>query len=131
LRLQQFQYRDNFYTNYRYSRDGQDYYTSQYGSQMLQQAVQNGYEEGYYAGQADRQDGWGYDYQNSYGYQDAAVGYDGYYVSYDDYNYYFREGFQRGYEDGYYSRNQYGRHSNGKYQILGAVIGTILDIVID
>ncbi len=97
---------------------------------MLQQALQNGYEQGFYAGQADRNDGWGFDYQNSFGYQDAAIGYDSYYVSYDEYNYYFREGFQRGYEDGYYGRNQYGRYSNGKAAILGAVIGTILNIAI-
>ena len=81
------------------------------------------------AGQADRYDGWGYDYQNSYGYQDAAYGYDSYYVGMDDYSYYFREGFQRGYEDGYYGRNQYGSYSNGKFAVLGAIIGTILDIV--
>jgi len=47
----------------------------------------------------------------------------------DEYSYYFRQGFERGYEDGYYGRNQYGTYSNGKYSVLGAVIGTILDIV--
>lgn len=130
LRLQQARYYDDLYNNYRYYRGGQYYYTNQYGSQMLQQAVQTGYEEGFYAGQADRQDGWGYDYQNSFGYQDAALGYDGYYVSYEEYNYYFRQGFQRGYEDGYYGRNQYGSYSNGKFSLLGTVIGTILDIAV-
>jgi len=52
-----------------------------------------------------------------------SYGYGGYYVECDDYNYYFREGFRRGYEDGYYSRNQYGRRSNGKYVILGRGCG--------
>jgi hypothetical protein len=98
---------------------------------MLQQAMQNGYEEGFYAGQADRQDGWGYNPNNSFGYQDAAIGYDNYYVSYDEYNYYFREGFRRGYEDGYYGRNQYGRYSNGKYSILGTIVGAVLDIFVN
>jgi hypothetical protein len=98
---------------------------------MLRDAVNNGYEEGYRAGLSDREDGWQGDYQNSYGYQDASYGYDSYYVGLDDYNYYFREGFRRGYEDGYYSRNQYGHYSSGKYTILGAVAGAILDIVLD
>ena len=95
---------------------------------MLRDAVNNGYEEGFRAGQADRNDGWGSNYQNSYGYQDASFGYDSYYVEVSDYNYYFRQGFSRGYEDGYNGRYQYGNYSNGKYSILGAILGTILDI---
>ena len=98
---------------------------------MLRQAVENGYEQGFYAGQADRQDGWDFDYTNSFGYQDAAYGYDSYFVSTDEYGYYFRQGFQRGYEDGYYGRYQYGTYSNGRYSILGNIIGTILDIAIN
>ncbi len=93
---------------------------------MLRQAVERGYEEGFYAGQADRQDGWGYNYQGSYGYQDASYGYDSYYVGMDEYNYYFREGFRRGYEDGFYRRSNYGRYDNGGYNILGAILGAIL-----
>ena len=38
-------------------------------------------------------------------------GYDGRYVSRDEYNYYFREGFERGYEAGYYDRQKYGREN--------------------
>jgi hypothetical protein len=96
---------------------------------MLQDAVNRGYEEGFYAGRADRQDGWGFNYQTSYGYQDATFGYDSYYVGMDEYSHYFREGFRRGYEDGYYGRNQYGRYSSGSYQILGSIVGAILDVV--
>jgi hypothetical protein len=87
-----------------------------------------GYQQGLQAGQADRYDGWGYDYQNSYGYQDAAYGYDSYYVDMDEYSYYFRLGYQRGYDDGYHGRYQYGTYSNGKYALIGSIIGTILDI---
>ena len=46
----------------------------------------------------------------------------------DDYNHYFREGFRRGYEDGYYSRNQYGRYSNERGTILGSVLSAILNL---
>jgi hypothetical protein len=129
IRLAQMRYYDNLIYNHRYYRGGQYYYTSQYGAQMLQDALERGYEEGYWAGRADRDDGWGYDYRNSYGYQDATFGYDGYYVPTDEYSHYFREGFRRGYEDGYYSRNDYGYYDNGRPSILGAIIGTIIDIV--
>lgn len=95
---------------------------------MLRDAVNYGYEEGFRAGQADRDDGWGYNPTSSYGYKDASFGYDAYYVDSDEYNYYFREGFRRGYEDGYYGRSRYGSYSNGKYTILGAIIGAIIDI---
>jgi len=117
-----------FYTalSYRYSRGGSYYETNQYGANLLRQAVNYGYEEGFRAGEADREDHWGYNFEDSYAYRDANYGYSGYYVERDDYNYYFREGFRRGYEDGYYSRHQYGSHSNGKYVVLGAVLGAIL-----
>ena len=124
------EYYDNVTYNYRYRRGNRYYYTSQYGAQMLQNALNNGYEEGFRAGQADRADNWRHNYQNSYGYQDASFGYDNYYVDYNEYNYYFRQGFRRGYEDGYYSRNQYGNYSDGRNSILGTIIGSILNIAI-
>jgi hypothetical protein len=79
----------------------------------------------------DREDGWEYEYNNAYGYQDAAYGYDNYHVDLNEYQNYFREGFRRGYEDGYYGRSNYGRYSSGKHTILGAVVGQILDFVLD
>jgi hypothetical protein len=113
---------------YRYSRGGSYYDINQYGADLLRQAVNNGYEEGYLAGQADRQDGWRSGYRDSYAYEDANYGYNGFYVPQNDYNYYFREGFQRGYEDGYNSQSQYGRSYNGKYEILGTLLAQILNL---
>lgn len=95
---------------------------------MLQRAINDGYEEGYRAGQADREDGWEFDPEEAYGYQDASYGYDGYDVDINEYQHYFREGFRRGYDDGYYSRSQYGRSSNGKLAILGAILEQILNL---
>ena len=66
---------------------------------------------------------------DSYAYQDANYGYDGFYEDQDAYNYYFREGFRRGYEDGYYDRYQYGVYSNGEYNVLGAVLSEVLNLV--
>src|SRR4029450_5266542 len=95
-----------FYTasSYRYSRGGRYYETNEYGANVLRQAVNNGYAEGYGAGQADRQDRWAFDYRNSYAYRDANYGYNGYYVSQADYNYYFREGVNQSYTAAYYCR---------------------------
>lgn len=95
---------------------------------MLREAVEYGYEEGYRAGRADREDDWGYGYNSCYAYQDATYGYDGYYVSLNDYRYYFREGFRRGYEDGYYERNRYGNYNNGGWNILGTILQGILSL---
>lgn len=130
LRLQQAVYYDNIVNNYRYNRGGIYYYTNPYGAQMLRDALNYGYEQGFEAGQADRADGWGFNYESAYAYQDGSYGYDSYYVGLDEYSYYFRQGFRRGYEDGYYGRYQYGIYSNGRYSILGSLIGTILDFVI-
>ena len=71
-----------FYTApiYRYNRGGAYYETNQYGADLLRQAVNSGYEEGFRAGAADREDNWRPDYRNSYAYQDANYGYNGYYV---------------------------------------------------
>src|SRR6202795_5179738 len=84
-----------FYTApvYRYNRGGVYYQVNEYGANSLRQAVNYGYAEGFRVGQADRQDHWRFDYRNSYAYQDANYGYDGYYGEQDSYNYYFRQGF--------------------------------------
>ncbi|HZV22332.1 MAG TPA: hypothetical protein VFF93_01030 [Luteimonas sp.] len=120
-----------FYTpdSYRYSYAGNWYQTNRYGADVLRQAVNDGYQEGVRAGLADRQDGWRADYRNAYAYQDADYGYNGYYVSQSDYAYYFRQGFRRGYDDGYHSRDQYGRYDdNGSGSILQAVLAAILNL---
>jgi hypothetical protein len=113
---------------YRYTVSGATRQTNQYGADVLRQAVNYGYQQGYRSGQADRQDHWASNYQNSAPYRDANYGYSGNYVDQTDYNYYFRQGFQRGYGDGYNSRSQYGTSSNGTYSILGSVLSSILGL---
>ncbi len=138
VRQQQVQLRDNrfdydrdpyFYTAsiYRYNRGGTYYQINEYGAKTLRQAVNYGYEEGFRAGKADRDDRWRGNYKDSYAYRDANYGYSGYYVNRTDYNYYFREGFRRGYEDGYNSRSQYGRVANGNPSILETILTQILN----
>jgi hypothetical protein len=121
--------RDYYYAapEYRYYRAGRYYETSRYGSDMLRRAVNYGYAEGARAGQADRADGYRFDFDDSPAFQDAAYGYDGYYVDLPEYQYYFREGFRRGYEDGYEGRYQYGSYNNGVFNILGGVLQGLFD----
>jgi len=118
-----------FYTApiYRYNRGGSYYEINEYGAKTLRQAVNYGYEEGFRAGRADRDDRWGSNYKDSYAYGDANYGYSGYYVNRDDYNYYFREGFRRGYEDGHNSRYRYGRFVDGNPSILETILSQILN----
>jgi hypothetical protein len=113
--------------NYRYSRGGRYYHTDQNGVEMLRRAVNYGYGEGVRAGQADREDRARFSYRDSYAYQDATYGYTGYHVGLSEYRYYFREGFIRGYRDGYYGRFQYGRHSEGVFSLLGNILQQIFD----
>lgn len=113
---------------YRYVVSGSARQTNQYGADVLRQAVNYGYQEGFQAGRADRQDRWQSNYQNSIAYRDANYGYTGNYVDQADYNYYFREGFRRGYDDGYNSRSRYGSTSNGTPTILGSLLTSILGL---
>jgi len=113
---------------YRYQLNGTYHETNQYGVDLLHQAVNDGYRRGYRAGAADREDHWRFDYMNLPEYREATYGYTGSYVDLDDYSYYFRQGFRRGYQDGYYSRFQYGSSSNGAFSILANVMAGILNL---
>lgn len=114
--------------SYRYVYSGTTRETNQYGVDVLRQAVNYGYQQGVRFGQADRQDGWPANYQNSPAYRDANYGYSGYYVDQSDYNYYFRQGFRRGYADGYNSQSQYGTSLNGTSSILATLLSSILGL---
>jgi hypothetical protein len=111
---------------YRYIVSGSARQTNQYGADVLRQAVRDGYQQGFIAGQADRQDHWQANYQNSIAYRDANYGYSGNYIDQADYNYYFRQGFRRGYDDGYYSRSRYGSSLNGTPTVLSTLLTSIL-----
>jgi hypothetical protein len=125
-------YSDPFFSqraSYGYYRGGNYYRVNSYQADMLREAVRRGYEEGVHAGRADRMDGWRPSYRDSFAYQDALYGYRGFYVDRQEYAYYFREGFRRGYEDGYYRTSRYGRYDNrhDNYSILSTVLGLILN----
>ncbi len=125
-------YSDPFYytpASHRYQYGGQWHSTNRYGADLMRQAVDHGYQEGLRAGQADRQDGWRADYRGSYAYQDASYGYNGRYISSSEYQHYFRQGFQRGYQDGHANRYEYGyRRNDGSYAIVAAVLAAIVGL---
>ncbi len=110
---------------YRVYRNGGYYQTDQNGVTVLRQAVNYGYQEGVRAGQADSAYGRSFNYQDSAAYRTGTYGYS--HVDSNEYRYYFREGFRRGYEDGYNSRSQYGSNSNGKANILAAILQQLLN----
>jgi hypothetical protein len=105
---------------------GTYYRTNRYSLEHLQQAIHYGYAQGFHAGVADRRDRWRFDYEGCDAYMDANYGFNGYYVPLDDYNYYFREGFRRDYEDGYHGRYGYGQQVNGKHVILKSILASII-----
>jgi hypothetical protein len=118
-----------FYTppTYRYRRGDHYYETNEYGANALRRAVNYGYGEGFRAGQADRNDRWRGDYKDSYAYRDANYGYSGYDGDRSDYNYYFREGFGPGYDDGYNDQHRHGRVTDGSYSMLDNLLAQILN----
>lgn len=123
--------RDPYYTTaprYRYRFGSTVRETNQYGVDVLRHAVNQGYDQGYRTGRADQRDRSPANYQRAFAYQDANYGYNGNYVPESDYNYYFRQGFQRGYDDAYGNRSQYGTVSNGNPSILSNVVSGILGL---
>ena len=111
---------------YRYVANGANRQTNLYGAEALRQAVRNGYAQGYSAGQADKQDHSASNYESTFAYRDANYGYLGRDVDQSDYNFYFRQGLQRGYEDGFTHRSQYGTVSNGTPTVMAALQSRII-----
>jgi hypothetical protein len=122
-RLQTMQARNR----YRVHRNGGWYNTDHRGAELLRQAVNEGYRQGFSAGRSDRNRRVGLNWGGSTMYRSGTYGYQSY-VDRSQYQYYFRQGFERGYQDGYNSRYQYGSNNNGAVNILGSILGSILNI---
>ena len=122
-RLQTMQARNR----YRVYRNGSWYNTDSRGADLLRQAVNEGYRQGFAAGRADRNRRGGLNWGGSTMYRSGTHGWNSY-VDRSQYQHYFRQGFQRGYEDGYNSRQRYGSNNSGTMNILGSILGSILNI---
>jgi len=112
---------------YRVYRNGGYYQTDHRGAELLSQAVNEGYRQGYQNGLRDRRYSIYTGYQSATMYRSGIFGYQSY-VDRGQYQYYFRQGFERGYQDGFNSQRQYGYYSGGKWSILANVLSSILDI---
>lgn len=112
---------------YRVYRDGRYYETNSQGAELLRRAVNYGYQQGFQEGQNDRLRRSGYNYTDETSFRRGLYGYQSY-VARDQYEYYFQEGYRRGYEDGYYSTNRYGYRTGSSFNILGNVLNSILNI---
>lgn len=112
---------------YRAYRNGVYYQTDYRGAQLLRQAVNEGYRQGYRQGVTDRRYGRNNGYYESSIYRIGTYGYRSY-VDRGQYQYYFQQGFERGYYDGFNSASRYGYYSGGRWNILANVLGSILDI---
>lgn len=123
-RLQTIEARDR----YRVYRNGGWYNTDHRGAELLRQAVNEGYRQGFAAGRADRNRRVrGMDWNRSNVYRSGTYGWQSH-VDRNTYQHYFRQGFERGYQDGFNSRNQYGSNSGGTLNILGSILGSILNL---
>lgn len=130
--------------------NGSYYNTNERGVQILRQAVNEGYRQGFRTGRSDLDGRRGVSYSDSDMYRIGTYGYKGY-VTQSQYQYYFRQGFQRGYDDGantryrdtnnnnygqnnngygqeYNQRYQYGSSSNGVLSMLGSILGQIMNL---
>jgi hypothetical protein len=120
---------------YRINRNGRWYNTDNQGADLLKQAVNEGYRQGFAAGRADRNTRRRGTWSNNNVYRTGSYGYrNG--VAQSQYQYYFRQGFQRGYQDGsnnqyrdyYYGDYQYGTNNGGSLNVLGTILNQILNI---
>lgn len=120
---------------YRIYRNGSYYNTTGRGVELLRQAVNAGYAQGFEAGRSDRNNRGRGDWSNSSAYRLGTSGYDTY-VDRNQYQYYFRQGFQRGYQDGsdrqfqidHDGDYQYGTRQGGSMSILSSILGSILNV---
>lgn len=112
---------------YRLYRGGSYYETDQRGVDIIRAAVNRGYQQGYRAGANDRRYGRGGSWGSQPIYRSGAYGYSSY-VDRSQYQYYFREGFERGYQDGYYSQSRYGYNRGGTWNIIGSILNGILNM---
>ena len=120
---------------YRVNRNGRWYNTDQRGAELLRNAVNEGYRQGFIAGRSNLTNNRRGSWSNSNIYRSGNMGYQAS-VDRRQYQYYFQQGFQRGYQDGSNRRYandrngtfQYGVYDNGQPSILSTILDEVLNI---
>lgn len=117
-------YDDEGYDDDRYGRRDSNYGYGRGDSEELErEAYERGAREGLRAGESDRAQGRGRDYDRHRTYREASAGYSDRYGSRGEYQESFREGFRRGYDEGYDRGGTYRGGDTGWGRILGDIIG--------
>lgn len=120
---------DDYDDDYEYDRDGRDNRDRDYDNgrgayeELRREAYERGAREGLRAGEGDRSNGRGRDYDRHRTYRDANAGYSDRYGDRGQYQESFREGFRRGYDEGYDRGSTNRRTDTGWGRILGDIIG--------
>jgi hypothetical protein len=120
---------------YRVNRNGRYYNTDQRGAELLRNAVNEGYRQGFMAGRSNLSSNRRGSWSSSNVYRSGNMGYQNN-VDRGQYQYYFQQGFQRGYQDGsnrqYMNdrsdRFQYGTYDNGQPSILSNILNQVLNL---
>lgn len=120
---------------YRVQRGSSWYNTDNRGAELLRNAVTEGYRQGFIAGRSNMNSNRRVSWTNSNVYRTGTMGYQNG-VDRGQYQHYFREGFQRGYQDGSNRRYendrtgsfQYGSYDNGQPSILSTILNEVLNI---
>jgi hypothetical protein len=92
------------------------------GYNVAQAAANQGYRDGLNTGASDGQRGQSYNPQRSHFYRNATTGYDSSYGNRSTYQQYYRDGFLRGYQEGF---RQYGNGRNYPTNRAGGILGSI------
>ncbi|MFL6466366.1 MAG: hypothetical protein ACJ72Z_00260 [Pyrinomonadaceae bacterium] len=107
---------------------GEHFYVTDYrGVELLRNGINEGYRRGFLEGEKDYQNRSYTGYRASETFKDGSIGYKNY-IDLDEYQYYFRRGFELGYYDGFDGFVRYGRVSDGNRTVLESVVSGVLDI---
>lgn len=112
---------------FRVYRGDRYYETDGQGADLLRQAISEGYRRGYAEGGLDRESSKKNGWEGSSVYKSGSSGYQTH-VDRGEYRYYFRQGFLRGYQDGYANRSDYGYQTDGKLEVMVSVVNKLLTV---
>ena len=112
---------------FRVYRSDRFYVTDYRGAELLRSGINEGYRQGFLSGEKDYKDRNYVGHRASETFKTASIGYKKF-IDLDEYQYYFRRGFELGYYDGFDGTVRYGTEADGTRSMLESVMVGILDI---
>ena len=98
------------------------------GAELLKQAINVGYQQGFKTGKDDHKAKRANNFNDSLIYQNGTYDYQSGVADLNLYQFYFRQGFERGYQDGFNNQKQFGKSTNGIRFISDTVSQEILNL---